>query len=437
MIIMDKRMQIHRRTFLRGTGGVALSLPLLECMANDVESETPKRLLALYVGHGFALHGDWRWYPTLVEGQMHFGKSMESFNPLANRITVVQGLEHPQCVSAGGHSTADSFLTGSNPAAAVKSPSLDQIAAEKHGHKTRYPSLVLGNEGGLGGEGRSNTLSYNQFGRAIPAANDLRGLYDAMFNSDPALQKAQHRRLSRNQRRVDSVLNSYREIKRQLGRDDSQKLEHYMHALRDVEKDIERLELWMEKPKPVVATDGLSLDATVQDPATFIRTMYSLIYLAFKTDSTRYVSYMLQSMNSSTWDNVPIQLGLGGTHHVLAHNAAAGAAQAVPLGKYDKFQGDLLAEFITKLADTPEAEGTMLDNTVVLYGSSNSQTHVNSNYPMMLVGGEQLGLKHGTFHQLSDKTPPLSNLYLTLLNALDVPATQFSDSSSTFSQIMK
>ena len=92
---------------------------------------------------------------------------MEAFTPMAKRITVVQGLEHPQCVSAGGHSTADSFLTGSNPAAGVKSPSLDQIAATAHGHKTRYPSLVLGNEGGLGGEGRSNTLSYNQFGRGI------------------------------------------------------------------------------------------------------------------------------------------------------------------------------------------------------------------------------------------------------------------------------
>jgi hypothetical protein len=430
-------MNIHRRTFLRGVGGVALSLPLLECMANDTGSETPKRFLGLYVGHGFALHGDWRWYPKVVDGQMQFGKSMAAFNPLAKRMTFVQGLEHPQCVSAGGHSTADSFLTGSNPAAAVKSPSVDQIAAMTHGHKTRYPSLVLGNEGGLGGEGRSNTLSYNQFGRGIPSTNNLRGLYDAMFNSDPALQKAQHRRLSKDQRRVDRVLDSYREIKRQLGRDDSQKLEHYMQALRDVEKDIERLELWMNKPKPKVATDDLALDATVQEPATFIRTMYSLIYLAFKTDSTRYASYMLQSMNSSAWDNVPIQLGLGGTHHILAHNASKGAAQSIPLGKYDKFQGGLLAEFITKLADTPEAEGTMLDNTVVLYGSSNSQTHVNSNYPMMLVGGEQLGLKHGTFHQLSDKAPPLSNLYLTLLNALDVPATQFSDSSSTFSQIMK
>ena len=79
----------------------------------------------------------------------------------------------------------------------------------------------------------------------------------------------------------------------------------------------------------------------------------------------------------------------------------------------------------------------MLDNTIVMYGSSNSQTHVNTDYPLMLVGGENLGLKHGTFHQLNDNTPPLSNLYLTLLNALDVSATRFSDSSSTFSQILK
>ena len=257
-----------------------------------------------------------------------------------------------------------------------------------------------------------------------------------MFNSDPALQKDQHRRLSRDQRRVDRVLDSYREIKRQLGRDDSRKLEHYMQALRDVEKDIERLETWMEKPKPQVATDGLALDATVKDPATFIRTMYNLIYLAFKTDSTRYASYMLQSMNSSVWDNIPIQLGLGGTHHILAHNAVQGGGHLVKLGKYDKFQADLLAEFITKLADTPEAEGTMLDNTIVLYGSSNSQTHVNTNYPLMLVGGEKLGLRQGAVHDFGKKAPPLSNLYLTLLNALNVPATQFSDSSGTISEII-
>jgi hypothetical protein len=429
-------MNINRRTFLRGAGGVALSLPILDCMASDPASEMPKRLLALYVGHGFALHGDWSWYPKLVDGQMQFGKSMEAFNPLAKHVTIVKGLEHPHCVSAGGHSTADSFLTGSNPAAAVKSPSLDQIAAMTHGHKTRYPSLVLGNEGGLGGEGRSNTLSYNQFGRGVPSSNNLRGLYDAMFNSDPDLQKKQHLRLAKDKRRVDRVLVSYREMKRKLGRDDSQKLEHYLHALRDVEKEIERMERWTATPKPKVPTDELALNASVQDPAAFIRTMYNLIYLAFKTDSTRYATYMLQSMNSSKWDNIPIALGLGVTHHVLAHNAAKGAAQAVPLGKYDKFQGDLLAEFITKLANTLEGEGTMLENTVVLYGSSNSQTHVNTNYPMMLVGGEKIGLKQGAFHDFGKEAPPLSNLYLTLANALDVPAKQFSDSSGTIREIM-
>jgi hypothetical protein len=367
---------------------------------------------------------------------MRFGKSMEAFNPLAKHVTIVKGLEHPHCVSAGGHSTADSFLTGSNPAATVKSPSFDQIAAMTHGHKTRYPSLVLGNEGGLGGEGRSNTLSYNQFGRGVPSSNNLRGLYDAMFNSDPDLQKKQHRRLAKDKRRVDRVLASYREMKRKLGRDDSQKLEHYLQALRDVEKEIERMERWTATPKPKVPTDELALNASVQDPAAFIRTMYNLIYLAFKTDSTRYATYMLQSMNSGKWDNIPIALGLGVTHHQLAHNAVQGGVKVDNLGKYDKFQGDLLAEFITKLADTPEPGGSMLDNTIVIYGSSNSQTHVNTDYPMMLVGGGNLGLKHGTFHQLGATTPPLSNMYLSLLNALDVPATQFSDSTSTFSQIM-
>lgn len=429
-------MKITRRTFIRGTGGVTLSLPLLECMASDTGSEMPRRFLALYVGHGFALNGDWSWYPTLVDGQLRFGKSMDAFNPLNRRVSVMQGLEHPLCVSAGGHSTADSFLTGSNPAAAVKSPSLDQIAAMKFGHQTRYPSLVLGNEGGLGGEGRSNTLSYNRFGRGIPATNNLRGLYDAMFNSDPALRDKQQQRLNKDQRRIDRVLESYREMKRQLGYNDSQKLEHYMHALRDVEKEIERMERWAATPKPQVLADGLAFDASVKDPATFIRTMYNLVYLAFKTDSTRYATYMLQSMNSSKWDNIPITLGLGVTHHLLAHNAVQGGVHLEKLGKYDKFQAELLAEFITKLADTPEGDGTMLDSTIVLYGSSNSQTHVNTNYPLMLIGGEKIGLKQGALHDFGQKSPPLSNLYLTLLNALDVPAKQFSDSNGTMTEIL-
>ena len=242
--------------------------------------------------------------------------------------------------------------------------------------------------------------------------------------------------MNKDQRRIDRVLESYREMKRQLGYNDSQKLEHYMHALRDVEKEIERMERWAATPKPQVLADGLAFDASVKDPATFIRTMYNLVYLAFKTDSTRYATYMLQSMNSSKWDNIPITLGLGVTHHLLAHNAVQGGVHLEKLGKYDRFQAELLAEFITKLADTPEGDGTMLDSTIVLYGSSNSQTHVNTNYPLMLIGGEKIGLKQGALHDFGQKAPPLSNLYLTLLNALDVPAKQFSDSNGTITEIL-
>jgi hypothetical protein len=150
-------------------------------------------------------------------------------------------------------------------------------------------------------------------------------------------------------------------------------------------------------PKPQVPTDGLALNASERDPAAFIRTMYNLIYLAFKTDSTRYATYMLQSMNAE-WGKISIALGLGTGHHVLAHNAVQGGGHLDKLGRYDKFQADLLAEFITKLADTPEGDGRMLDNTIVLYGSSNSQTHVNTDYPLMLVGGEKLGLRQGALH---------------------------------------
>ena len=157
-------------------------------------------------------------------------------------------------------------------------------------------------------------------------------------------------------------------------------------------------------------------------------------------DDMQFIKASLRAMmpNEDFEDvlNIPITLGLGVTHHLLAHNAVKGGAHLEKLGRYDKFQAELLAEFITKLADTPEGDGTMLDNTMVLYGSSNSQTHVNTDYPLMLMGGEKLGIRQGAFHDFGKNAPPLSNLYLTLLNALNVPAQKFSDSSGTIAKIL-
>jgi hypothetical protein len=439
---MNASQLVDRRTVLRGAG-VSLCLPLLECMGADVMADPPKRFLALYVGHGFAITlnddspaREWSWYPRVVDGKLRFGKSMDGFNQFADQTTVLYGLEHPRVIRSNGHGTADSFLTGSNIGDAVKSPSIDQVAALVHGKKTRYPSLVLGNEGGLGIKGASKTLSYNRFGRPIPSTNDIRRLYDLMFNSDPALERNAKQRLASGQRLVDRVLESHRDLKRRLGHDDSQRLEHYLHSVRDVEKDIERMQDWSDRPKPDVSAEDLAFEATVKEPTAFIRAMYGLIYLAFQTDTTRYVTYMLQSMAGGAWNDIPQTLGLGGNHHSMAHAGIGKNPNGKGLAGYDKFQSELITEFIKKLADTPEAGGTMLDNTIVYYGTSNSRTHVNRDYPLLVCGGSNLGLKHGAFHMLNNENIPLSNLYVSLLRTLDVPVDSFSDSNGELDAVV-
>ena len=258
-----------------------------------------------------------------------------------------------------------------------------------------------------------------------------------MFNSDPELQRGNKRRLATGSRLVDRVLESHKDLKRRLGRADSDKLEHYLHSIRDVEKDIERMKSWSDTPKPKIDSSILALDATVKDPAAFIRTMYNLIYLAFQTDTTRYASYMLQSMTGGAWDEIPRTLGIGNNHHGLAHAGIGRNPEGGGLAQYDKFQGDLLTEFIRKLAATPESNGSLLDNTLIYYGCSNSRTHVNNDYPMLLCGGKNLGLKHGKFHKVQDRKVPLNNLYVTMLNTLDVPIQKFSDSTGSLDDVLK
>ncbi len=442
---MNQYNNLNRRHFLYGTG-VSMLLPRLESLAETPATPTqPKRFLALYVGHGFAITPtdnhparDWSWYPRVVDGKLKFGKSMGAMQPFASQISVFHGLEHPQIATGNGHSSADSFLTGSNPQSAVISPSIDQVAAMTHGKKTRFPSLVLGNEGGLGASGSSLTLSYNRSGRPIPSTSNLIELYNRLFNSDAALVREEKAIYGRNAALVDRVLDSAKSLQRRVSADDNRKIDSYLESVRAVEKNIERMQRWSDTPKPEVDASNLSLKATVNEPQLFVETMYELIYLAFKTDSTRYVSYMLQSMIDGPWNDMPKNaLGLPAGHHRLAHSAAGSKLAAMEkLGAYDKFQGDLLARLLGKMADTPEGEGSMLDNTIVFYGTSNSKTHVNRNYPLMIAGGSKLGIKQGVFHEMTKSRAPLSNLLLTFLQLLDVPAERFSDSNGAMKEIL-
>lgn len=479
---IDRHQLLDRRTFLRGAGGIALSMPLLECMGTPMYGqeagrggvEIPKRFLGLYVGHGVAVttladNGSeirkWGWYPVVdkATGKMKFGESMRGFNEFTDRCSVIYGLEHPRVINFNGHGTAGSFFTGSHIEDPVKSPSLDQVAAAVHGHKTRFPSLVLGNEGGLGKIGGSRTLSYDSFGRGIPATNNLRYMFDRLFNNDPALKQGDLRRISSGKRMVDQVLQSYKQMKKRMGKNDSRKMEQYFNTLNAVEKDILRMENWVETPKPDVGGEDafeiaaenpeqdpiMSLKATVNEPDTYMRTVYNLLYLAFKTDSTRFATYMLLSMGGGAWGSIcQNYLGLEANHHGLAHQwehrgfHAPRDAKAVPgLAKYDQWNGDHLAAFVRKLAETPEGEGNMLDNTLVFYGTSNSKTHSNTNYPLLCCGGEKMGIKQGRFHNLDGgkgggTKVPLNNLYVRILEALDVQVDQFSDSTGKLDDVI-
>lgn len=434
---------LSRRHFLYGAG-VSMLLPRLESFGADPTAELPKRFLGLYVGHGFAIPRkdddparDWSFYPRVANGKMTFCKPLASLQPLADQASVFYGLDHPQLVGANGHSSADSFLTGANPAGGAASPSLDQVAAMAFGKKTRFPSLVLANEAGLGISGGSLTLSYERSGRPIPSVGDLPALYNQLFNSDPKLAREEKDRYARTGDLVDRVRESANDLKRQASIADNRLIDSYLDSVRSVETTIETMKKWADTPKPKVATNELSLKATVSEPQLFIETMYQLVYLAFLTDSTRYATYMLQSMGDGPWTDMPKNaLGLGANHHLLAHNAAGGGAKAVEtLGAYDKFHGDLLGKFLKRLAEAPEGDGTMLDRTLVLYGCSNSVTHVNKNYPLLLVGGRKLGVKQGQFLDFEKSKVPLSNLYLTLLHQLGVRAATFSDSTGTVKEI--
>jgi hypothetical protein len=165
--------------------------------------------------------------------------------------------------------------------------------------------------------------------------------------------------------------------------------------------------------------------------------MYDLIYLAFQTDSTRIATYQLGNMNGATSiaGKFPQLLGMSDNMHKLAHDARKSDAGAEPLGRWARFLTAELAYFLKRLRDTPEGDGRLLDSTVVFYGSSNSQTHVNADYPLALAGGRALGFDHGRYLRFGEEIP-LANLFVTLLDRFDARQESFADSNGELTDVL-
>ena len=442
----NKSWHLDRRTFLRGTAGISLGLPMFECMADAApQRKKPARFVGVFFANGVSLppekhddHEKWHWFPMGEGRDYRFTQTLESLEPFRDDLTILGGLSHPLGRKLVGHATGDIFLTGGDVRGSKyqNTISLDQAYAAKAERHTRVPSLVLSSNGGVGYKTRTSTISFNREGEAIPTERMPREIFNRLFGqSKDSSLKSEKKRLQRERLLVDLVLDDAKSLSLKLGKHDQQKLDEYLTSVNEIERRIDRTEQWLGTPLPNIDPDSINLEAKQDGPEDYIRTMYDLIFLSFQTDTTRAASFLIsQEDGKGASDKFPaIALGLGG-HHSLSHGGGKEGGYE-RWARYDQFLAQQHAYFLDRLKQESDGEESLLDRTVSIYGSATSTTHNARNYPLVLAGGSKLGLKHGEYRRYGEDTP-LSNLYLTVLQKLGIPVNRFADSTGTLDEIV-
>ncbi|MEZ6059548.1 MAG: DUF1552 domain-containing protein [Planctomycetaceae bacterium] len=434
---MNFSAKFPRRRVLQGIAGASLALPRLELFAHDAAVSDPKRFCALYTANGMCLPDpkngidEWSWFPKTTGRDFVFGRSTEPFAPFRRQVSFLGGLFHPNGTKADPHVCSDMWLTGAplhNPKPGTyNSVSLDQVIAQHTKAFCRQPSLVLSIDAGVGFLSRTGTISYNLDGRPIPAENSPRRVFDRLFRSNRDSNIEQRDRLKKRIRLVDAVLENSRSLNQQLGRSDREKLDQYLTSLNEIEQRLEASERWIDIPLKQQDFSHLKLDVTTEgEPAEYYRNMFDLIALAFDADITRSVAFMLNREDGmGISDTFPLKLGLSRTHHNLSH--AGDPDGQLQFAKFDLFLSQQIAGFLERLQSYSDQQATVLENTIVLFGSGASTTHNPTNLPTLIAGGSNMGLNHGTYWR-RDETP-LCNLYLSILHAMGIPETSFGDST--------
>jgi len=440
---MKRSIQLDRRAFLKGIGGAAMALPVLDAMGAEVTGQIPRRFCAIYTANGMSLpqaeHDlqDWSWFPAKGgNGDFAFGKSTEPLAPFRKQLSFLGGLYHPNGPKADPHVCSDMWLTGAplqNPKpGAYNSAGLDQVIALHTKQYCRQPSLVLSIDAGTGYLSRTGTISYNLDGRPIPAENSPRRVFDRLFRADHASLAAEHEKLQRRIKLVDAVAESARALDGQLGATDRERMDQYMTSLDEVESRLIASERWIDIPLKKQDYSHLNLDVTNEgEPAEYYRNMFDLIALAFDADITRTVTFMLNREDGmGISDTFPLKLGLSKTHHNLSH--ATDKEGQLQFARYDLFLSKQIAHFLERLNGYQDRNGKVLDNTIVMFGSGASTTHNSHNLPTLIAGGANMGLKHGTYWR-SEGEMRMSNVHLSILRSLGIEQESFSDSTGTLS----
>ncbi|MDA9923909.1 DUF1552 domain-containing protein [Verrucomicrobiales bacterium] len=412
---------LSRRHFLRGVGGTALGLPLLEAMspafskASTVSS--PKRFVSMCGTLGF--HA-----PHLFPETPGAGYEMTPYlSKLADHksdFTVFSGLSHPEQQGNNGHASEMTFLTSARRpglAGFKNTISLDQRIAHEVGSLTRYPYLALSTG--------STSLSWTSNGVEIPGQSSPAKLFKALFVDGTEKEiTAEKKQFIRGRSILDTVLGDAKRLDKTLGEKDREKLDEYLTSVRELEIRLEESEAWAERPKPQVDAEPPTDIQDKQDAIGKQRLMNEMIVLALQNDSTRTVTFRLGGLNA-----VPTIPGVKTDWHNLSHHGKD-PKKLDELKIIENAQFEVFSEFLGKLKSIEENGKSLLDRTAVLYGSNlgNASSHSWRNLPIIVAGG---GYKHGSYvaHD-ADNNTPLANLFVSMAQRMGVQTETFGSSTA-------
>lgn len=418
-------MKLDRRVFLRGAG-VAIALPCLDAFMptralGAPAAPTRRRMVCICTPLG--LHT-----PNLFPEETGKGYRptpyLEVLQEFRDDLTVMSGLSHPDIDAS--HDSIYSFLTSAphpeRRAGFRNSISLDQLAAEHIGGQTRFPTLALSAEG--------FSLSWTRSGAIVPSDTSPSRVFARLFLEDrPEEVQAQLRRLRDGRSILDQVRDQTRQLQTGLGAADREKLDEYFTSVRELEARLANAEEWSKKPKPKVDAPQPRDNNNPADLIGRTRLLFDLSHLALQTDSTRLITIML--LGTSLVPPIP---GVSDGHHNLSHHGQD-PNKLAQLKTVEVETLKVLRDLLGKLKQTKEEGDTLLDRTMVYFSSNlgNASNHSCKNLPTLLAGG---GFRHGQ-HLAFDPAspPPLSNLYVSMLQRLGIETDKFGSSTGTLSRL--
>jgi hypothetical protein len=440
---MIRKKALSRRTLLRGLG-TAVALPFLDAMvpAARAAAPRPRRLAYVYMPMGCDQS---RWTPPGTEGKLGtLSPILRSLAPLQKRVTVVTNLELRNAYP-GSHATSNAAFLSAAKAKHTESSdyylgtTADQIAAQQIGRQTQLPSLELSMDmmqtTGQCDNGYAcvyqNNLSWSSPTTPLPSEAHPRIVFERLFGEGGSVRE-RRAALRRRASLLDAVSEDFAALKGTLGPADRTRLTEYLDSVREVERRI-------QKAARDLAAGGsrVDLQRPLGAPAAYAdhaRLMFDLQVLALQADITRICTFQLARETSNR--TYP-EIGVSDPHHPLTHHGND-PDKIARMAKINAFHVSLFAHYLQRLQATPDGDGSLLDHTLVLFGSGigNPNVHDHTNLPILVAGGVASGMRGG--RHLRYMTPvPLANLHLTLLQRAGVRIDSFADSNGTIDDLFR